>query len=86
MPLVHFVDEELINEMNKLPKKQDSGNEALSEHLFIASCLKMGLRIEDLKQFTFKDIAKIMLCFADKDEKKERNATQADWDRLAGRG
>ena len=45
----------------------------------------MGLKIEDLKQFKYKDIAKIMLCFADKQGNKPRKATQADWDKLAGR-
>lgn len=85
MPLIHFVDEELINELKKLPKNEKKENEALEEHLFIANCLKMGLKIEDLKQFTYKDIAKIMLCFTDKPENKTKKATQADWDKLAGR-
>lgn len=44
----------------------------------------MGLRIEDLKQFEYKDVAKLMLCFVDKEQKeKTRKATQADWDALA---
>ena len=85
MPLVPFVDNELIKEMNKLPNKNNSGNEALEEHQFIATCLKMGLRIEDLKQFQYKDVAKLMLCFIDKEEPKIKKATQADWDKLAGR-
>ena len=46
----------------------------------------MGLRLEDLKTLQYKDVAKIMLCFIDKkDSDKSRKATQADWDRLAGR-
>ena len=46
----------------------------------------MGLRLEDLKTLQYKDVAKIMLCFVDKDKKEtKRRATQADWDRLAGR-
>lgn len=45
----------------------------------------MGLRIEDLKQMQYKDVAKIMLCFADDIKDKPREATQADWDRLAGK-
>lgn len=85
MPLIHFVDDELIKELDKLPKHKNKENEALEEHLFIANCLKIGLRIEDLKQLKYKDIAKIMLCFADKSDTKGRTATQADWDKLAGR-
>ena len=60
-------------------------NEALEEHQFIASCLKIGLRIEDLKELKYKDVAKIMLCFVEKDKNKPRKATQGDWDKLAGK-
>lgn len=68
--------------MNKLPKNQEQ-DEALDEHKFIANCLQIGLKIEDLKQMQYKDVAKIMLCFVDK-KQTSRKATQADWDRLAG--
>ena len=85
MPLTHFVDDELINETKKIPKSEENKNEALEEHQFIANCLKMGLRIEDLKQLEYKDVAKIMLCFVDKKKNQSRKATQSDWDRLAGR-
>lgn len=85
MPLAHFVDEELIKETEKLPKNEENKNEALEEHQFIATCLKIGLKIEDLKQLEYKDVAKIMLCFVEKDKNQPRRATQSDWDRLAGR-
>lgn len=75
----------MIKETEKLPKNQEDVNEALEEHQFIASCLKMGLRIDDLKQLEYKDVAKIMLCFVKKDKNKPRKATQDDWDRLAGK-
>lgn len=79
MPLIPFVDNELINEMKKLPKNNKNESEALEEHQFIASCLKMGLRIEDLKQFTYKDVVKLMLCFVDKEDSRNTNrATQQD--------
>lgn len=71
--------------MKKLPKSKNNTGEALEEHFFIASCLKIGLRIEDLKQLTYKDVAKLMLCFVENNEPKTKKATQADWDRLAGR-
>lgn len=74
-----------MNELSKLPQNGNKENEALEEHMFIANCLKVGLRIEDLKQLKYKDVAKIMLCFADKPENKTKKATQADWDKLAGR-
>ena len=42
-------------------KNNENEDEALEEHKFIASCLKIGLRIEDLKEMTYKDVAKIMM-------------------------
>lgn len=71
--------------MNKLPKSNNNTSEALEEHFFIASCLKMGLKIDDLKQLKYKDVAKLMLCFVENNEPKTKKATQKDWDRLAGR-
>lgn len=68
--------------MKKIPKNGSATNDALEEHSFIASCLKIGLKVEDLKLFTYKDIAKIMLCYID--EKKENKATQRDIDKLLG--
>lgn len=78
------MDEELIAEIKKLPNNQGKENEALEEHQYLANCLKIGLRIEDLKQLAYKDVAKLMLCFADKEESKVKRATQSDWDKLAG--
>ena len=86
MPFHHFVDDELIKETQKIPK--ESENEALEEHRFIATCLKIGLKIEDLKHLEYKDVAKVMLCFIDEtnidNTNKTRRATQSDWDALAG--
>lgn len=72
--------------MNKIPNNTSNESEALEEHNFIANCLKIGLRIEDLKQLTYKDVAKIMLCFSDNKQRKSRKATQSDWDKLARKG
>ena len=55
----------------------------MEEHQFIANCLSIGLRIEDLKQMEHKDVMKILLCFREKNKKEKREATQADWDALA---
>ena len=86
MPLVHFVDEELIEEINKKPKNDEEENKALEDHQFIANCLQIGLRLDDLKQLEYKDVAKIMLCFSNNsNQPKKKKATQADWDKLAGR-
>lgn len=76
--------------MSKLPKKNNNNESvsgALEEYSFIANCLKMGLTLQDLKELEYKDVMKIMLCYTDdpNDKNKTRKATQNDWDKLAGR-
>lgn len=86
MPLIHFVDKELMEESKKRIKKANEEIQGLEEHRFIATCLQIGLKIEDLKELDYKDVAKIMLCFMETSKgKNTRKATQNDWDRLAGR-
>ena len=86
MRWIHFVDEELIQELSKLPDKKTEETE-LEEHQFIATCLQIGLTINDLKQMQFKDTMKIMICFMKNGEKNEgkndgiRKATQSDIDK-----
>lgn len=62
--------------------KECSESEALEEHQFIAICLRLGLKIEDLKQLEYKDVVKIMLCFIDESKEKIKKATQNDIDKL----
>ena len=81
MRLTHFLDKELIEELKTKPNQ--NGEVLFEEHNFIANCLKIGLTIQDLKELEYKDVAKIMLCYAD--DGKTRKATQSDWDKLAGR-
>lgn len=75
------MDEELTRELKKLPK----GNETidnLEDYKFIALSLKIGLRLEDLKELEYKDVAKIMLSLIN--ETTERKATQKDIDKFLG--
>lgn len=81
MRSIHFLDSELIEELKK--HKSQGGEVLFEEHNFIADCLKMGLTLNDLKELEYKDVAKIMLCYADRGQ--TRKATQSDWDKLAGR-
>ena len=79
-----------MEEMEKTFKNKKNNNDeddVLEEHLFLATSLKLGLRLDDLKELEYKDVAKIMLCFIkqEKEENGTRKATQADWDKLAGR-
>ena len=84
MPLPHFVDEELIKETKEIKTNNSEEKDTLEDYRFIANCLQIGLKIEDLKEMKYTDVAKILISFADK-KKKTRKATQADWDKLAGR-
>lgn len=79
-----------MEEMEKTFKNKKNNNDeddVLEEHLFLATSLKLGLRLDDLKELEYKDVAKIMLCLIkqEKEENGTRKATQADWDKLAGR-
>ena len=77
------MNKELLKEIQKIPQKENQKENSLEEHQFIANCLSIGLRIEDLKQMEHKDVMKILLCFRDRNKKEKREATQADWDALA---
>ena len=76
------MDNELIEELSKIPSNKEK-EDSLEEYRFIANCLSIGLRIEDLKQMEHKDVMKILLCFRDRNKKEKREATQSDWDALA---
>ena len=72
------MDNELIEAISKVKKKNRESN-FLEEHIFIANCLQVGLKIEDLKQLDYKDVAKILLSFS-LEEKKQERASQSDID------
>lgn len=76
------MDNELLEELEKLPKNDDK-EESLDEYRFIANCLSVGLRIENLKEMEHKEVMKILLCFIDNSKNKKKQATQSDWDALA---
>ena len=66
----------------------DSEEPLFPEHLFLLSCLRLGLTVQDLKILTYVDVMKIFLSISNKkSETKDtgvRKATQADIDRLLG--
>lgn len=81
MPRTAFVDEELIQ-----MTKNSKSNVKLDEYedwRYLASCLTIGLSLDDLQQLQYKDVAKIMyVMMEDSKEKKTRTATQADINKL----
>lgn len=78
----NFVDEELIKELDKIESSGDS-YEAFPEHSFIASALKIGLNINDLKELTYVDVMKILISYIDK-KSEEQKTTQSQIEMLTG--
>ena len=66
--------------------KNSKSNVKLDEYedwRYLASCLTIGLSLDDLQQLQYKDVAKIMyVMMEDSKEKKTRAATQADINKL----
>jgi hypothetical protein len=56
-------------------------NTDLEEYRFVATCLQMGITIDNLKELEYIDVAKIMVASIP-DDKKYKKATAEDWDNL----
>lgn len=85
MRSITFVDEELIEKIDELVK-DDTSESDYPEYEFVASCLKIGLTINNLKELNYIEVMKILYSFIEnkKVNNNERNATQADIDRFLG--
>ena len=86
MPWTAFVDEKVFDELEKI--KTNNNEESLfPEHEFLISCLRIGLRLEDLKFLTYIDVLKMFISFIGKSEKQDgtREATQEDIQNLVAR-
>ena len=82
MPWIAFVDEELSQEMNrKIKTKGNVAKETFPEHEFLASCLRIGLNLNDLIELTYIDCMKILLSYIGNNN-NVREATQKDIDKL----
>lgn len=85
------MDKKVFKELEKI--NTNNNEESLfPEHDFLVSCLRMGLRIEDLKILTYVDVLKILISFIGRDNEKEsatqnrvREATQEDIQKLVAR-
>lgn len=80
MPSTTFVDEQVVEELSKI--NGDSEESIFPEHDFYLACIRLGLRLEDLKYLSYIDVLKIFICLSKPKNKKERKATQVDIDRL----
>lgn len=87
------MDKKVFDELEKINgDKKDEEESLFPEHEFLSTCLRMGLRIEDLKILTYVDVLKILISFIGKDRKEKsetqngvREATQEDIQRLVAR-
>lgn len=80
------MDKKVFKELEKI--NTNNNEESLfPEHDFLVSCLRMGLRIEDLKFLTYIDVIKMFISFIGKPEKQDgvRKATQEDIQNLVAR-
>ena len=88
MPSIAFVDKTVIEELKKLNTSGEK-KEIFPEHEFLAACLRIGLRIEDLKILTYVDVYKIFISFFNSEETEENNsvrqATQEDIKNIVAR-
>ena len=76
MPSTTFVDSKVQSELEKIYKKNeaniDSEESVFPEQDFLATCLKIGLTIADLKILTYVDVLKIFISFC-KENVREGN-------------
>ena len=72
------MDEKVFEKLKEINKKNEKQKESLfPEHEFLVSCLRMGLRIDDLKILAYVDVLKIFISFCDNnDENAEINGTR----------
>lgn len=71
----NFADEKLTKEINKI-KSSGNNYDPFPEHSFIASSLKVGLNVNDLKQLSYVDVMKILVSYIDKEEDKKPTQSQ----------
>ena len=70
--------------MSKIKKNNSNEQILLEEHKFIANCLQIGLKIEDLKNMEYKDVAKILVSVLLEEKNNSNRATSSDIDKFLG--
>lgn len=83
------MDEKVFDELEKIIGNKNDNEEGnlFPEYAFLVSCLRIGLRLEDLKYLTYIDVLKMFISFIGKPEKQDgtREATQEDIQNLVAR-
>ena len=88
MPQLAFVDEKVVEELEKRNKDKESKEDLFPEHAFLGTCLRIGLSLKDLEYLTYVDVLKIFLSLVESRENSNedgvRTANQREIDRLLG--
>ena len=88
MPQLAFVDEKVVEELEKRNYNKEEKEDLFPEHAFLGTCLKIGLSLTDLERLTYVDVLKIFLSLSESktnlSENGTRKANQRDIDRLLG--
>ena len=84
------MDEKVFDKLKEINKDNENQKESLfPEHEFLVSCLRMGLKIDDLKILTYIDVLKIFISFCDADKINDgastREASQEEIKNLVAR-
>lgn len=72
----------MYHKIEKLNDNNENIAEEYPEQEFIASCLRVGLTMNDLEKLTYIEIMKVLYSFLEKNKNKERKATQVDIDKF----
>lgn len=74
MPWTAFVDKKVFEELEKI--ETSNKKSIFPEHDFLTACLRIGLKIEDLKILTYIDVLKIFITIFNNNEKEEKTGTR----------
>ena len=81
MPIA-FVDLDVLKAFNNLNSDDKSANNLFPAHSFEASCLRVGISLNDLKKRTYVSIMKVLFSFLNTNNSKTREANQIDIDKF----
>ena len=81
------MDEQVADALEEINNENSKTSESIfPEHEFLNTCLKLGLRIEDLKHLTYVDILKMFIVtIKEQKQENEEEATQEQIDDIVAR-
>lgn len=80
------MDEQVADALEEINNENSETSESIfPEHEFLNTCLKLGLRIEDLKHLTYIDILKMFIVTIKEQKQEKEEATQEQIDDIVAR-